>query len=89
MFKALVGVDMELQADKALKMANQANQLKTMGRAARNQAKMFYEWDSSEIDRRSTKRQKETDDALAKMRAAKRQRGLGGGIQLPPSMMFS
>lgn len=86
LYKALVGVDMELQADKALKMANQANQLKTMGRAARNQAKMFYEWDSSEIDRRSTKRQKETDDALAKMRAAKRQRGLGGGIQLPPSM---
>lgn len=86
LFKALVFLDMELQAEKALKMANQANELKTAGRAARNQAKMFYEWDASENDRRSTKRQKETDDALAKMRAAKRQRGLGGGIQLPSSM---
>jgi symplekin len=84
--KALVAVDMELQADKALQMASQANQLKTASRSARNQAKMFYEWDASEVDRRSTKRQKETDDALAKMRAAKRQRGLGSGIQLPSSM---
>jgi symplekin len=83
---ALVIVDMELQADKAMHMASQANQLKTASRSARNQAKMFYEWDASEVDRRSTKRQKETDDALAKMRAAKRQRGLGGGIQLPTSM---
>lgn len=86
LYKALAALDMELQADKALKMANQSNQLKTAGRAARNQAKMFYEWDASESDRRSTKRQKETDDALEKMRAAKRQRGLGGGIQLPASM---
>jgi symplekin len=84
--KALVAVDMELQADKALQMASQANQLKTASRSARNQAKMFYEWDASEVDRRSNKRQKETDDALAKMRAAKRQRGLGSGIQLPTSM---
>jgi symplekin len=82
----LVTLDMELQADKALQMARQANELKTASRSARNQAKMFYEWDASEVDRRSSKRQKETDDALAKMRAAKRQRGLGAGIQLPSSM---
>ena len=84
--KVLVILDMELQADKALQMASQANDLKTASRSARNQAKMFYEWDASEVDRRTTKRQKETDDALAKMRAAKRQRGLGAGIQLPTNM---
>jgi symplekin len=84
--KALLALDMEIQADKALNMAIQTNELKTAGRAARNQAKMFYEWDATESDRRSTKRQKETDDALAKLRAAKRQKGLGGGIQLPTSM---
>ena len=84
--KVLVFLDMELQADKALQMASQANDLKTASRSARNQAKMFYEWDASEVDRRTTKRQKETDDALAKMRAAKRQRGLGAGIQLPTNL---
>ena len=87
--KVLVFLDMELQADKALQMASQANDLKTASRSARNQAKMFYEWDASEVDRRSTKRQKETDDALAKMRAAKRHRGLGAGIQLPANMTDS
>lgn len=84
--EALKQCDMEVQADKALKMANQANALKTAGRAARNRANMFYEWDSSEGDKRSSKRQRETDDALAKMRAAKMARGLGHGIQLPQNM---
>jgi symplekin len=84
--KALEKYDMELQAEKALSMANQAISLLSAGRAARNRANMFYQWDSSETDRRSTKRQRETDDALAKMRAAKAARGLGNGIQLPTSM---
>lgn len=83
---ALTRADMEVQADKALKMAEQANTLKTAGRAARNRANMFYEWDASEVDKRSSKRQRETDDALAKMRAAKKARGLGHGIQLPQNM---
>lgn len=84
--KALTDCDMEIQADKALKMAQQANSLKTAGRAARNRANMFYEWDSSEVAKGSSKRQRETDDALAKMRAAKKARGLGHGIQLPQNM---
>jgi hypothetical protein len=37
----------ELQADKALKMAEQTNSLKAAGRAARNRANLFYEWDIS------------------------------------------
>jgi symplekin len=73
--------DMEVQADKALNMARQTNALKTAGRAARNRANMFYEWDTSQ-DQRSSKRQRETDDALAKMRLAKAKRGLGHGIQV-------
>ncbi|KAG7353532.1 symplekin tight junction domain containing protein [Nitzschia inconspicua] len=79
--------DMEIQADKALKMAEQTTALKTAGRAARNRANMFYEWDTSAADERTSKRQRETDDALAKMRAAKAKRGLGHGIQLPTSMV--
>jgi symplekin len=79
--------DMKIQAEKALKMAQQTNSLKTAGRAARNRANMFYEWDTS--DQRTSKRQRETDDALAKMRAAKAARGLGQGIQLPISMADS
>jgi len=82
--KALKKFDMEMQAEKALSMARQANSLKTAGRAARNRANIYYEWESS--DTRSSKRQRETDDALAKMRAAKAARGLGHGIQLPTSM---
>ena len=78
--------DMEVQADKALKMATQTNALKTAGRAARNRANMFYEWDTSQ-DQRTSKRQRETDDAIAKMRLAKAKRGLGHGIQLPTSMV--
>ena len=81
--------DMQIQADKALKMAQQTNALKTAGRAARNRANMFYEWDTSADSERTTKRQRETDDALAKMRAARASRGLGHGIQLPTSMVDS
>lgn len=83
--EALLKCDMEIQADKALGMATQANSLKTAGRAARNRANMFYEWDATE-DKRSSKRQRDTDDALAKIRAAKKARGLGNGIQLPQNM---
>lgn len=86
--KALSRFDMSIQADKALKMASQTAALKTAGRAARNRAAMFYEWDDSE-DKRTNKRQRETDDALAKMRAAKAAKGLGNGIQLPSSMVDS
>eukprot|EP00934_Nitzschia_sp_Nitz4_P000980 Nitzschia sp. Nitz4//scaffold20_size174350//44533//48770//NITZ4_002089-RA/size174350-processed-gene-0.12-mRNA-1//1//CDS//3329541770//980//frame0 len=78
--------DMEIQADKALKMAQQTNALKTAGRAARHRANMFYEWETS-ADNERNKRQRETDDALAKMRAARASRGLGHGIQLPTSMV--
>lgn len=77
--KALKSFDMEIQADKALSMAKQANALKTAGRAARNRANMFYEWES-------TSKKRETDDALAQIRAAKKARGLGHGIQLPQNM---
>lgn len=80
--------DMQVQADKALKMAQQTTALKTAGRAARNRANMFYEWESTE-EGRTSKRQRETDDALAKMRAARASRGLGHGIQLPTSMVDS
>ena len=79
---------MQIQAEKALKMAEQTNALKTAGRAARNRANMFYEWEATDGER-TTKRQRETDDALAKMRAARASRGLGNGIQLPTSMVDS
>ncbi|GKY96677.1 hypothetical protein MPSEU_000627300 [Mayamaea pseudoterrestris] len=78
-------VNMETQAIKALSMAKQANALKTAGRAARNRANIYYEWDVDETGRQS-KRQRETDDALAQMRAAKAARGLGHGIHLPTNM---
>lgn len=93
--QALKRFDMEIQADKALHMARQATALKTAGRAARYRANMYYEWDASEAggsgggtdaSGRLSKRQRETDDALAKLRAAKAARGLGNGIQLPTSM---
>ena len=87
--KALTDRNMKIQADKALSMAKQTAALKTAGRAARNRAAMFYEWDASESDKRVSKRQRETDDALAKLRAAKLARGLGNGIQLPASMTDS
>ncbi len=75
--------NMKIQADKALGMAETTVKLKTAGRAARNQAKIHYEWDTSAADERTSKRKRETDDALAKMRTAKVARGLGNGIQLP------
>jgi len=75
--------NMKIQADKALGMAETTIKLKTAGRAARNQAKIHYEWDTSAADERTSKRKRETDDALAKMRTAKVARGLGNGIQLP------
>lgn len=84
---ALKCFDMEIQADKALAMARQSTALKSAGRAERNRANMYYEWDESELDKRVTKRQRETDDALAQMRAAKAARGLGHGIQLPTNMV--
>lgn len=83
--RALETFDMTLQADKALAAAKQATALKTAGRAARNRANMYYEWDQA-TDARTSKRQRETDDALAQMRAAKAARGLGHGIRLPTSM---
>jgi symplekin len=73
--------NMKIQADKALGMAETTVKLKTAGRAARTEARTFYEWDTSG----TSKRQRETDDALAKMRTAKVTRGLGHGIQLPSS----
>ncbi|CAB9516080.1 Symplekin [Seminavis robusta] len=72
--------DMEMQADKALSMAKQANSLRTAGRAARNRANMMYTWEEGD------KRKTETDDALAKLKEAKKARGLGHGIQLPKNM---
>jgi symplekin len=84
--ETLKQLDMEAQATKALNMARQANALKTAGRAARNRANMYYEWEAAEESGRHTKRQRETDDALAQMRAAKAARGLGHGIQLPTNM---
>jgi len=83
---ALVNCDMEIQADKALKMAEQAHSLKSAGRAAKNKARMLYEWEASDDQNRSTKRKTQTDDALAKIREAKKARGLGQGIQLPQNM---
>jgi symplekin len=77
--------NMKIQADKALGMAETTVKLKTAGRAARNQAKIHYEWDTSAADERTSKRKRETEDALAKMRTAKVARGLGNGIQLPSS----
>jgi symplekin len=83
--KALISAGMQIQADKALKVAKQQAELKKAGRAARNRAAIFYEWEAAP-DERSSKRQKRTDDALAQMRSARAARGLGGGIQLPSSM---
>lgn len=83
--RALISAGMQIQADKALKVAKQQAALRKAGRAARNRAAIFYEWEAAP-DERSSKRQKRTDDALAQMRSARAARGLGGGIQLPSSM---
>lgn len=82
---------MKIQADKALGMAKQAASLKTAGRAARNRAAIFYEWDDAKDENNDSielnkKRQRAGDDALEKIRAAKAARGLGSGIQLPTNM---
>jgi symplekin len=82
---ALKHADMEVQADKALAMAKQAHKLRTATRSERNRANISYEWDTSG-DQRQSKRLRETDDALAEMRAAKAAQGLGNGIQLPTNV---
>ncbi|KAL7549709.1 hypothetical protein ACHAWF_012973 [Thalassiosira exigua] len=78
---------MKAQADRALQASRQQHALLRGGRAARNRAAIFYEWDTSADDSRAAKRQRDTDDAEAKVRAAKMARGLGSGIQLPKSMV--
>lgn len=85
--RALTLSSMGLQADKALAAAKHQADLRKATRKDRTRAAIFYQWDQSEVDRRSVKRQRDTDDALAKMRAAKAARGLGQGIQLPTSMV--
>lgn len=80
---------MKIQADKALRMAEQAASLKTAGRAARNRAAVFYQWEggaTSEMDTVGSKRKRAGENKLEQMRAAKAARGLGGGIQLPKNM---
>lgn len=84
---ALKQAGMETQADRALKASKQQLNLMKGGRAARNRAAVFYEWDTSADDSRAAKRQRDTDDAQAKVLAAKMARGLGSGIQLPTSMV--
>eukprot|EP00985_Skeletonema_marinoi_P020340 scaffold12072_cov128-Skeletonema_marinoi.AAC.1 len=84
---ALKQAGMETQADRALKASKQQLNLMKGGRAARNRAAVFYEWDTSADDSRAAKRQRDTDDAQARVRAAKMARGLGSGIQLPTSMV--
>ncbi|EJK73374.1 hypothetical protein THAOC_05003, partial [Thalassiosira oceanica] len=84
---ALKAADMEAQAERALKASKQQLNLMRGGRAARNRAAIFYEWDTSADDSRAAKRQRETDSALEHARAAKMARGLGSGIQLPASMV--
>ena len=66
--------------------SKQANSLRTAGRKERNRANIYYEWDTSGGEDRSSKRKSEQDDALAALRAKKAARGLGGGIQLPVNM---
>lgn len=83
---ALTEVGMGSQAERALQASrNQLNLMKG-GRAARNRAAVFYEWDQSADASRAEKRQRDTDDAEARVRSAKIARGLGSGVQLPTSM---
>ena len=84
---ALEKAGMKAQADRALQASRQQLNLMKGGRAARNRAAVFYEWDTTADDSRAAKRQRDTDDADAKSRAAKMARGLGSGIQLPTSMV--
>jgi len=95
LFKALASEEcgMKIQAEKALRMATQAASLKTAGRAARNRAAVFYEWEGTalggggEMDTLGSKRKRAGEDKLEQMRAAKAARGLGNGIQLPKNMV--
>lgn len=84
---ALTQVGMKAQADRALQASRKQLELMKGGRAARNRAAIFYEWDTTADNSRAAKRQRDTDDAEAKSRAAKVARGLGSGIQLPTSMV--
>ena len=89
--RALSRAGMAVQATKALNVARRQAALKTAGRAARNRAALMYEWDntasSAVYDERDAKRRRTADDALAKLREDRAARGLGRGIQLPPSMV--
>lgn len=88
LLKALHQVGMTVQADKAHNVAKQQAALKTASRRVRNRAAVFYEWDSSTTDQlQVNKRQRETEDELAKLRAAKVARGLGNGIHLPRNLI--
>ena len=82
--ESLSKAGMEEQARKAHGVAQREHSLKTAGRAAKNRAKLEYQWEAVE-DERATKRQREADSAVAKLRASKAARGLGSGIQLPTS----
>jgi symplekin len=88
---------MKIQADKALRMATQAADLIKGGRAARNRAAVFYQWEgdaaaaggaANDMGALSlgSKRKRAGENKLEKMRAAKSARGLGNGIQLPKNM---
>jgi len=79
----LLKYDMKGQAVKALEVAEKENRMKTAGRAERQRANMFYEWDATEASSRGSSRM---DDDLKKMKAAKKARGLGHGIHLPFNM---
>ena len=85
--KALGAAGMGAQADRALQSSRRQLDLMQGGRAARNRAAVFYEWDHSVDNSRAAKRQRDTDDAVSRVRAAKVARGLGAGIQLPASMV--
>lgn len=84
---ALTKSGMKAQADRAHKASQQQLNLMKGGRAARNRAAIFYEWDTSADNSRAAKRKRDTDDAEARVREAKMARGLGSGIQLPTSMV--
>lgn len=87
--KALNASGMDAQAERALQASRQQLNLMKGGRAARTRAAIFYEWDQSTDLSRAEKRQRDTDDAEARVRAAKIARGLGAGVQLPKSMSDS
>jgi len=85
---ALSSNEMKLQADKALKKAQDDLKVKNSSRAGRKAA-TYYEWDqsaSTTMEDLAKKRKRAGDDALERMRQVKAARGLGNGIQLPTSM---